>query len=238
MVGVVDGMQVNEQGVLGPRQRRFALVVTSHRGDLYLPESIETWKQNLPWDRIGWKVLVDDGDTSVAEGEFDVAIRNPQQRGLAAAVQTGWSFALNHDTGAYVFHLEEDFHLLEPVDLDAMADTLDTFGNLSQLVLKRQPWSPEEQRAGGIVERCPDQYVEVNLDGNLWTQHHQIFSLNPCLIPARVIRGGWPASNEAGMTARVTEQGGCFGFWGGKFDPPKCLHVGSEGGMGSAGWAA
>ena len=138
----------------------------------------------------------------------------------------------------HVFHLEEDFHLLEPVDLDAMADTLDEFGNLSQLVLKRQAWSPEEQAAGGIVEMHPDQYVEVNLGGRLWTQHHRLFSLNPSLIPARVIRGGWPASNERGMTDRILDQGGCFGYWGGKHDPPRCLHVGSQGGMGSAGWAA
>ena len=217
-------------------ERRFALVVTSHRGDLYLPETLAIAREMLPWDRIEWKVLVDDaGDTSCGD-QFDAISWSGARTGLAQAVQRGWNYCLDADF-THVFHLEEDFHLLEPVDLDAMADVLDEFGNVAQITLKRQPWSPEEQRAKGIVEMDPQAYVEVAFPHE-WTQHRRCFSLNPSLIPARIVRQGWPQGNEAEQTQRLVEAGQVFGFWGRKYDPPRCLHVGSQGGMGSQGWAA
>lgn len=219
-------------------ERRFALVVTSHRGDLYLPSSLATWQACLPWDRFEQRVLVDDsasGNRCVVQDEFDLTSYHPERTGLSATVWDAWMETGAHPEITHVFHLEEDFQLTEPVDLDALADVLDEYGNLAQMVLKRQPWSPEEQAAGGIVERFPDEYVQVD-EPHPWLQHRRIFSLNPCLIPARVVRAGWPAGNEAEQTDRLLVDGAVFGMWGRRDDPPRCLHVGTEGGMGTPGW--
>ena len=221
--------------VMSPPARRYALVVTSHRGDLYLPWTLGLAREMLPWDSFVQRLVIDDAG-GAPEGNDYALMRAPQRLGLAEAVRAAWSLVMQ-SAPTHVFHLEEDFHLTEPVDLDAMADVLDEYGNLAQLTLKRQPWNPQEAAAGGIVEANPDAYVQVD-HPHVWTQHRECFSLNPSLIPARVIRGGWPVGNEAEQTARLVGDGAVFGFWGGKWDPPRCIHVGAQGGMGSPGWAA
>ncbi len=209
--------------------RRWAVTVTSHRGDLYLPASLASWQACLPWDGLEVTVLHVDGlpGPSVAD-EFDRAVWTERRAGLANAVRTVW--AAVPDDITHVLHLEEDFQLLQPVDLDGMADVVDAEG-LAQMVLQRQPWSPEEQAAGGLVAAHMESYE----DRGGWLFHRRIFSLNPCVVPAWVVREGWPDGNEAEATARWSDAG--FGVWG----PPgdvRCLHVGSEGGMGTPGWAA
>ena len=39
---------------------------------------------------------------------------------------------------------------------------------------------------------------------------------------------------EAEITERL--EGRTFGYWGGATDGPRCVHIGSEGGMGSPRW--
>ncbi len=117
-----------------------------------------------------------------------------------------------------------------PRRLGLAAAVLKEHGRLAQLVLKRQAWSPEELAAGGIMECHPAEYRQR--DG--WVEHSRIFSLNPCLIPREVVEMGWPAGNEAEMTARLVAAGWSFGFWGRRDDPPRCLHIGEHR---SAGWS-
>lgn len=215
--------------------RRFALVVTSHRGDLYLPGAMETWQANLPWDQIDKVVLHHDGMdglaalighlTDLVHGGRLIPLVTKYRAGLSAAVAKAWA-AVPEDI-THVFHLEEDFHLCEPVDLDAMADVVDR-DRLANMVLLRQPWTPEEQAAGGYQQNPA--YIQQPE----YLHHREGFWLNPCLIPADVIRGG--GGNEPQLTARWRHRG--FGVWGQRDDHPRCLHVGTEGGMGTAGWAA
>lgn len=236
MIGQTDGAQINEHGDLIPTrtavktERRFALVVTSHRGDLYLPETLEIARQMLPWDRFTKRIAHLDGGGKVpsplGKPESDVGIVvSPWKRGLAQAVSAVWRTAADVD---FVFHLEEDFHLLEPVDLDGMADVIER-DNLAQMCLYRQPWTPQEAAAGGYMRLHAGYEQRAE-----YVFNRRCFSLNPCLIPAHVIREGWPHGNEAEQTARWEDAG--FGVWGQLDDPPRCLHVGAEGGMGSPGW--
>lgn len=152
--------------------------------------------------------------------------------GLAGAARAAWEWACSIDLD-YLLHVEEDFRLITPFDPNDAVTILQTDKYLAQVVLKRQPWSPEEQSAGGIIECHPDDYTDRR-DGDLrWVEHQRIFSLNPCVIPRNVLEMGWPDGNEAEMTELLVGKGYRFAFLGRRSDPPRVIHVGHER---SAGW--
>lgn len=183
----------------------------SDRGDKYLPECMKSWcEQGLPNLRT---TVIDDRD---------------HRLGMAGAVQAAWSWAVDEGF-EFLFHVEEDFRFVRAVPMLAMVAYLRKHSQLAQVSLKRQPWGPEEEAAGGFIETCPSAYWEK--DGLVL--HRRVFSLNPCLIPRSVLEMGWPAGNEAEMTTRLREAGYEFAVYGTKADPPRVLHVGAER---SAGW--
>lgn len=185
-------------------------VVVSDRGDLYLPDCL----------------------TNVAEYAAGVPVRvvddSEHRLGLAGAAQAAWTVAVDEGWD-YLLHWEEDFRALGPVPLTDMQHALERFPNVSQVVLKRQPWSVEERTAGGIIEMHPDLYEEASAFGRSYriSLHRRIFSLNPCLVPSRVFAQGWPVGNEAEITERLNaDPDNRFAFYGGKADPPRVEHVG------------
>lgn len=206
-----------------------ALVVVGDGRYGYLERALESLRAHVPSGTFSYWRVVDDsgGPWPVAfEGDWDV-IRHPSRRGLAAAVQSAWAGLPGGID--WVLHWEEDFLLTGPVEFDQMVKTLEANPHLAQLVLKRQPGSPAEAAAGGIIEQHPDDYV----DRAGWVEHQRIFSLNPCLIPRAVVDLGWPVTNEAGFTDQLVEAGWSFGFWGARDDPPRCWHIGDQR---SSGW--
>lgn len=185
----------------------------SDRGDLYLPGCLDSVdRMNVAWD-----------------GPCEVVDDYEHKLGMAGAVRAAWQWAL--DSGCdYLFHVEEDFRFLQPVPFDQLVYVLERAPHLAQVVLKRQPWNDEEKAAGGIVECAPNEYVECKAWGRniTWTEHARIFSLNPCLIPRRVLELGWPDGNEAEFTRRCLDAGYRFAFYGPKFAPPMVEHVGEH----------
>lgn len=182
-----------------------ALVTISDRGDLYYPRCWESLKKHL-------RCLPD----------LHIHVDDQQhQKGLAGSVQWAWSQVPPEID--YVLHWEEDFLAVAPVEIEAMAKALTRNPHCAQMVLKRQadPRTPEAT-VGGFIEQHPDEYI----DNGEWIEHRRLFSLNPCLIPARIIAMGWPASNEAGMTQLLLDRSYCFGIWGKKSDPPRVEHIG------------
>lgn len=82
----------------------------------------------------------------------------------------------------YVFWCEDDFLFERDVDLSALRCVLEERPYLAQMALLRQPWFPGEKKAGGIVERDPDEYAR-KVDGkHQWLEHRLWFTLNPCLF--------------------------------------------------------
>lgn len=200
-----------------------ALVVVTDGRWPYLQEMLRSASRYLSYPFAHLRIVDDSGtDAEMVWPDGFEIVRHPARLGLAAAVQSAWS-GLPAEIDM-VFHVEEDFVFVEDVDIDGMATTLKEHGRLAQLVLKRQPWSPPEVVAGGIIEQAPDEYKQR--DG--WVEHTRIFSLNPCLVPRDVVDLGWPDGNEAEMTARLVAAGWSFGFWGRRGDPPRCLHIGVQ----------
>lgn len=192
----------------------------SDRRDLYLPDCLRSFGQHLAGSFNHEKIpatIIDDRD---------------HRLGLAGAARAAWDWARTHDFD-YLLHVEEDFRLCGPLDLAELVQILETDKYLAQVVLKRQPWSPEERAAGGIIEQHPGDYTQRR-DGDLWwVEHRRIFSLNPCLIPRRVFERGWPDGNEKQATAELVADGFRFAFYGKRDDAPRVVHVGVER---AAGW--
>lgn len=205
--------------------RRIGVAFISDRGDLHI-DACQASLRAYVHGPIATSYVVDDRD---------------HELGLAGAVQEAWAWALDQEVD-YLFHVEEDFRFRRDVDLDRLAALLERSPYLAQVCLLRQAWSPEERAAGGIYAAYPadtwrqmgdpaDRYSE-------WVLHRRLFSLNPCLIPARVLEIGWPSGpigvgNETGFTNRCLERGLAFAYAGRLDDDPWVEHVGDTRG---AGW--
>jgi hypothetical protein len=163
------------------------LVITDGRGE-YLERMLPTLGDTAAMEAV---VVDDSGDPeynhwlrTIVPVSWHVTPTEPR-RGLTGALDTGWREMWHRDVN-YVFHVEEDFTFPTPPPVADMIYVLAANPDIAQVVLKRQPWSPEEQAAGGIIECHPDDYQPRAG----WVQHHRIFSLNPCLYPAWVMQYG------------------------------------------------
>ena len=215
-----------------------ALVVISDRANTYLPECLDAVREYLP--RFDKTILVDDSGGDLTrlylnvDTWFDEAILHPERRGLAAAVNSGWSAAAGYD---FLFHLEEDMVLTAPVMVDRMANIL-AASSLAQVALKRKSDRAEVAWHGHEHTLDTPDYREETIAGEVVTicqpsHPDHVFTLNPCLIPHRVFSEGWPSGNEEAMTQRCVTNGWQLGYWGSKTDPDRCFHIGEAR---SAGW--
>lgn len=194
----------------------------------YLATTLDSAARNLPGIN-GPKLIVDDsGSTEMQKmlrtlDGYDTAFHT-ENRGLSAAIQTGWDLLDDCD---YIFHLEDDFTFPRAVDVKSIAKRLDAIPELAQLALVRQPWSPEEHAAGGIIHLDPDAYVPR--EG--YEEHVKLFTLNPCVYPRWVTELGWPeGGGEREFTDRLLGKypEATFGYVGTRWDPPRCIHIGQE----------
>lgn len=175
------------------------MVVTDGRWD-YLADTMRSFEQQCDFPFAETHIVYD----------------NPR-RGLAGNIQRGWD-RLGHDI-EYVFHLEDDFTFPQRVPIREMISALRAYPSLAQVALKRQPWSPEEQMVGNMLLRIPtlEQYDNLCVHSNL-------FTFNPCLYPREITRYG--AGLEAEVTQKLLADGWQFAYYGGKHDPPRCIHIG------------
>jgi hypothetical protein len=201
------------------RQAVIGLAYISDRGDLYLPQCEDSLNAHLR--PINESVVIDDRDHTL---------------GMAGAVQAAWDWALTAEVD-YLLAVEEDFVFLADVDLSMLAAILDWDQTLAQVVLLREPFSPLEIAAGGIVHLDPFLYTEESFGpGCTFLRHGAIrdwgWSCNPCLIPRRVLEMSYPDTNEQGMTRQCLDAGLQFAFYGARDDPPRCRHIGAVRGQG------
>lgn len=194
------------------------MVITDGRWD-YLQRTLQSAAEMLdyPWSQ---RILVDDSGEEVGfcPTKFDF-VKNTPRRGLAGAIQSGWD-ALDTEVD-YVFHLEDDFIFPEPVDIDLMLEILEYEPDLAQIALLRQPWSPQEEQAGGIYWIEPDRFKQKH--GYVEQKH--LFTFNPCLYHASVARD-YRAGLEAELTADLLKDGYKFGYLGELNNDPKTIHIG------------
>lgn len=153
--------------------------------------------------------------------------------GFSGNVRRMWETALG--TGQHwIFWLEDDFTFNEPIDLGLMAHVMVEHPHLTQMMLLRQPWFPNEIEAGGVMGVKPDAYEE-HTDGTCtWMEHHLGYWTNPHLTTRRFLTAHtWPEGQHSesrfGRTVMVGEARS--GIWGGRNDPPRVTHIGERTGF-------
>lgn len=209
--------------------RKWTLVVTSHGRWKYLHAALHSVHGAVGLQFFDRSILSIDGTTDGMECEGFEVLTTGERQGLTANLAQAWG-ALTPDD-EWVLHLEEDF-VLHDAPLEEMAATLDAYRNVANMVLVRNPaTTPAEMRHGSMLRA--QTYELVDRGG--WLEHIGGFWLNPFVAHASLLRSLTPGP-EQHLTNQCRARGLSFGFWGGLNDPPRCEHIGVEGGMGSPGW--
>lgn len=232
-----------------------ALVVFTDGRDDVLAETIDVADVNLRGS-ITDRVIVDDtGDADHAKllrhqyGDRYRVVAWTNRRGFTGSIRHAWqALALQADNVVeFVFHLEDDFLIREPINLDHLGLVLQAYPHLAQMSLLRQAWNDEEKAAGGIIQCAPDDYTErwavAGIAGRedtfLWMEQRRFFTTNPSLYRRELCAVGWPdlEHSEGHFTHQLLREGlpwGIapdavrFGIWGKKDDEPRVLHIGEH----------
>ena len=217
------------------------VVITDGRGD-YLKETIDSYHKMAVGDITDQIMVNDSGDSNYTAylnetyPEF-LHIDHVTRRGLAGAIQSGWNCALQHNI-EYIFHLEEDFTFNEKCDLNMMVNFLECHPEYAELCLQRQAWSQEEIDGARWYGDSP-LYTNMQDDTFEWFEHKELFSVNPCIIPRRILELEWPSGpigigNEDGFTQRCLDNDYKFAMLYHKEHTPMVHHIG---GSRSEGWS-
>lgn len=158
----------------------------------------------------------------------------------------------------WVFHLEDDLVVLRPLDLEAIAATLDAQPHLAQMALVRAPWGFEIEHGGYIPQtpghyerrgmnfgRCEDSAPAEEFAGGSrpeaeWIETTRNYATNPALFRSDLAREfPWPLDGgcETLIGPAIIEGRGPdtrFGLWG--WGEPWAAHVGVERHPGSFGY--
>lgn len=210
------------------------LILTDGRN--YLAETLASLEENVD-EHWGDVIVVDDSTnpeytnwlmTHPYLTRIGARVRSaPRKRGFAGAIRTGWR--LVNPAFPFVFHMEDDFTFNRPLDLAPLKSTLTVRPELMQLALRRQPVSVEEAAAGGIIERFPDRYEEIDDVHGEWLAHREFFTTNPCLYGSWLCETGWPEPPDSERvfsdTVFKVPQAVC-GFWGPRSSTPWVSHIG------------
>lgn len=210
------------------------LVMTDGRPYIWdtLPAAIDMLGEQVT----DWVIHDDSGDpanrAALAERFGFPVIGRPQRVGYAHAMRHAWQW-MSTNARPYILHLEDDFIFERRPEVDAMRGLLAEHPHLVQVALLRQPWSPEEVAAGGIVEVTPDEYT-ARTDGIWhWLEHRRWFTVNPCLYRRGLAATHrWPlGSNSEWRFSRSLYRGDPHrrgAYWGQAGDPPAVRHVGQN----------
>lgn len=163
--------------------------------------------------------------------DFHIIYEDTRQ-GFGGAIDSAWK-RIRKCEFDYIFHLEDDFTFNREVPLEDMAQVLKDNSHVYQMALRRQAWNQEEIRAGGVIQRWPDNFHQE--DG--WISHRMFFTSNPNLYRRALIETrDYPRVKDSeghfSVSIYSTEPEAVFGFWGQKTDDPWVEHIGRMRGMG------
>ena len=213
------------------------VVLTNGRRDC-ITQSIPSIHKYL--SGFGDMVIVDDsGDKDYRAwlaAEFPDALITAvaaEPAGYWRAMRTVWGIARGSGADA-VWLAEDDFVLLDEVDMTCLDRLLDEQSHLTQIALLRGPWWPNEHEHGGLIPALEQQgqtFTEHTDGRHWWIEHRACFTGNPTLIPARTFAHDWPegAWSESRFGRLLFADPNARGaYWGRRSDPPRVEHIGHQ----------
>lgn len=154
------------------------------------------------------------------------------RRGFGGAYSFAWKTLLAKSTASFIFGLEDDFTFNREISLEDMAKVLDDNPHIYQMALRRQAWNQEEIRAGGVIERWPDDFEEVKQEGLVWLEHRRWYTTNPNLCRRSLLEREWPITKDAeghfGISLFAEGPTVRCGYWGQKTDSAWVEHIGRQ----------
>lgn len=196
------------------------LVVGTYRADMKMIERALT---SLDKHLTGMSRLVfvdDSGDekfrTRLAKwGVGEVVETGPGNMGYNVAMRKVCEVAGEH---AFMFW-EEDFTLLEDIDMQDLLGVLWRFPHLAQIALLRGAHFPIEHEKGGVIEglqaRLPGSVTNwLEVGGEIVIEQKGTFTCNPSMWAAGIASLGWPAGQWSEDRKRddLIARGYRFGF--------------------------
>lgn len=206
------------------------LVITDGRKE-YIHKTIESASLNLEGP-MGPMFMFDDSGEELHRRWLRINFPNfeliykPIRQGAGGAINSAWEHIRQYEFD-YVFHLEDDFTFNRTIPLNDMVRVLEDNPHVYQMALRRQAWSTEEIRIGGIIEKHPEEFHQQ--DG--WISHNMFFTNNPnlyrkSLIETRVFPNVKESEGHFTIGIRASDPYAQFGYWGQKTDPPWVEHIG------------
>lgn len=154
------------------------------------------------------------------------------RKGFGGAYAFAWKTLSTESEAQFIFSLEDDFTFNRPIPLEDMAQVLITNPHIYQMALRRQAWNQEEIKAGGVIERWPDDFKEVEQGGLVWLEHRRYYTTNPNLHQRSLLDKQWPTTKDAeghfGIKIFSDDPLAKCGYWGKKTDTPWVQHIGVQ----------
>lgn len=217
------------------------VITTDGRGE-FLDQCIGTWEQAS--GTFCAKVILDDsGDHAYRQSlvekygdEWEVVSVGETRMGYVAAMREIRSIGIRSDA-KFIFHLEDDFQLNRPVNIDSITELLDSNRNIAQMALVRQPWYANEIVHGGVIQALIEQgcrfqeKIKIDKDKKVvrWLEHRAVWTANPNVFSVEVARMDYPDvpySESAFMRQLNTNTALVCAYWGTLSDEPYVTHIG------------
>jgi len=152
--------------------------------------------------------------------------------GFTGAMISAWD-KLKEDSNEWVFHLEEDFLIMEDINLDNMMDVMNHNNYIKQIVLSRQLITKRRLKKRGVVIPAAERFKDKTDGKNFWVEHRINFSCNPCLYrKALIYEYPWPnvprSEHQYGNLLLKEDSSARCAYWGKSTDNPKVIHIGKN----------
>ena len=89
----------------------------------------------------------------------------------------------------YILHTEDDYVLLNTVNIDDAISILESDSNIVQVHFIRQPWTKDEEDAGSVLRNCEKngfKLVQKNNDKSYWVEHRSYFTFGPSIYKKEI----------------------------------------------------
>lgn len=212
------------------------IILTDGRND-YLARTLESLETNVvfPQDASIYKILVDDWPVDREEKvikklakkyKVDKVVLNDENIGIDKTVQKAWS--LIPEGTDYIWHQENDFEYLNPVNVSEMIQVLEN-PTIVQVALVRQPWFADEKDAGSLLKTRPARFRQASVSNIDVVIHRDHFTHNPSIYKAKWIEQMEGYSEYKFKDLLLSKNGVLYFAYLGKLeDSHTILHIGER----------
>jgi len=171
------------------------ITLTSGRKD-YLEKSRESWYRLVVGD-ISEEIIVDTSGNKEYSNWLSETYKNAKvfslgkefvlgktwDSGIKKAYEYFYDIAKTIDCD-YILHTEDDYVLLNEINIKNVIEILDSDKNICQVHFIRQPWTKDEEDSGSVLRHCEKngfKLTEKNNEQDSWVEHRSYFTFGPSI---------------------------------------------------------